>query len=347
VTLDPHKWLYQPFECGCLMVRDGRQLDQAFVITPDYLEEAHAGDREVNFADRSFQLTRATRALKLWVSLKYFGVDAFRAAIDRALDLARLAERRVSESRRLELMLPTSLGITCFRRRFEGVEDEERLAQLNAQLVKSLEESGLGLVSSTRLRGRFAIRLCVLNHTSAAADVERVLDWLESAEISPASAVSAGVDGTRERHPVAAAVRLERDRVDAATLRAMPFFAPLDARQLDRVAGSARVIAVDVGEAIVRRWEAARDFYVIAQGRAEVRDDTERVGELGPGDFFGELAALDWGASYGYPRLASVIAMSPLTAVVLSSDALNALMRDVPSVARRVRTAVRERLPRL
>jgi CRP-like cAMP-binding protein len=85
---------------------------------------------------------------------------------------------------------------------------------------------------------------------------------------------------------------------------------------------------------------------VIAQGRADVRDDTERVGVLGPGDFFGELAAIDWGASYGYPRLASVIATSPLTAVVLSSDVLNALMRDVPSVAQRVRAAVRERLPR-
>jgi hypothetical protein len=252
----------------------------------------------------------------------------------------------VSESPQLELILPTSLGITCFRRRFDGVEDEEQLAQLNAQLVKSLEASGLGLVSSTRLRGRFAIRLCVLNHTTAAADVERVLDWLESAEVSPAAAVDGTVDSVRDRHPVAAAVRLERGRVDAVALRAMPFFAALDDGQLDRVAGSARVIAVDPGEAIVRRWEAARDFYVIAQGRAEVRDDAERVGELGPGDFFGELAAIDWGASYGYPRLASVIATSPLTAVVLSSDTLNALMRDVPSVAQRVRTAVRERLPR-
>jgi len=346
VTLDPHKWLYQPFECGCLMVRDGRLLDEAFVITPDYLKEAHVGDLEVNFSDRSFQLTRTTRALKLWVSLKYFGVDAFREAIDRALDLARLAERLVSESRQLELLVPTSLGITCFRRRFEGVGDEEQLAQLNAKLVKGLEESGVGLVSSTRLRGRFAIRLCVLNHTTSAADVERVLRWLESAEISPAAAVDGVVDSVRERHPIAAAVRLERDRVDAAALRAMPFFAPLDDGQLDRVAGSARVIAVNPGEAIVRRWDAARDFYVIAHGRADVRDDTERVGVLGPGDFFGELAAIDWGASYGYPRLASVIATSPLTAVVLSSDVLNALMRDVPSVAQRVRAAVRERLPR-
>ena len=186
----------------------------------------------------------------------------------------------------------------------------------------------------------------MLNHTTAAADLERVLAWLESAEIAPAAAVDAVIDSVRDRHPVAAAVRLERDHVDAAALRAMPFFAALDDGQLDRVAGAARVIALNPGDAIVRRWESARDFYVIAHGRADVRDDKERVGELGAGDFFGELAALDWGASYGYPRLASVVATSPLTAVVLSSDVLNALMRDVPGVAQRVRTAVRERLPR-
>jgi glutamate/tyrosine decarboxylase-like PLP-dependent enzyme len=181
VTLDPHKWLYQPFECGCLLVRDGQQLDDAFVVTPDYLREIQVRDQEVNFSDRGFQLTRASRALKLWVSLQYFGVDAFRAAIDRSLDLAALAERRVGESGALELLLPTSLGVTCFRRRFDGVEDEERLDQLNAQLVRGLVASGIGMVSSTRLRERFAIRLCVLNHTTAAEDVERVLAWLETA----------------------------------------------------------------------------------------------------------------------------------------------------------------------
>jgi glutamate/tyrosine decarboxylase-like PLP-dependent enzyme len=347
VTLDPHKWLYQPFECGCLMVRDGQRLDDAFVITPDYLLDVQPGEHEVNFSDRSFQLTRITRALKLWVSLKYFGIDAFRAAIDRSLDLAELAQRRVAESSELELLLPTSLGVTCFRRRFPGVEDEGQLARLNAQLVKGLEASGLGLVSSTRLGGRFAIRLCVLNHTSAAEDVTRVLDWLETAEVAPAGAIETLAESAHDRHPDVAAVRLERGRIDAAALCALAFFAPLDDEQLERVAASARVVSVAAGEPIVRQWEAARDFFVIVEGTAEVRGDAGHIGDLGAGDFFGELAALEWGAGYGYPRLASVIATSPLVAVVLSGDALNALMREAPAVAARVQAAIRERLPRL
>ena len=64
VTLDPHKWLYQPFECGCLLVREGRLLDEAFLITPDYLKDIEVARQEVNFSDRSFQLTRVSRALK-------------------------------------------------------------------------------------------------------------------------------------------------------------------------------------------------------------------------------------------------------------------------------------------
>jgi hypothetical protein len=346
VTLDPHKWLYQPFECGCLLVRDGRLLDEAFVITPDYLKDVEAARQEVNFSDRGFQLTRVSRAIKLWVSLRYFGLDAFRAAIDRTLDLALLAQRRVQESGELELLLPTSLGVTCFRRRFEGVDDEERLARLNAQLVQGLADSGLGLISSTRLRGRYALRLCVLNHTTTAADVERVLDWLEQAEVEPADAVVTVAESVRDRHPDSSAVRLERDRIDPARLATLPLFASLDGEQLERVAGSARVLFAEPGETIVRKWESARDFYVLADGTAEARNEDEHLRHLGPGDFFGELAAREWGAGFSYPRLATVVATSPVEAIVLSSDALNALMREAPEVTRLVDRAVRERLPR-
>src|SRR4051812_10208321 len=88
LTLDPHKWLYQPYECGCLLVRDGGVLRRAFEIVPDYLRDAEADDAEVNFSDLGLQLSRSARAFKLWFSLRYFGIDAFVAAIDRALDLA-------------------------------------------------------------------------------------------------------------------------------------------------------------------------------------------------------------------------------------------------------------------
>jgi glutamate/tyrosine decarboxylase-like PLP-dependent enzyme len=185
VTLDPHKWLYQPYEAGCLLVREGPLLSQAFQITADYMQDTAVGGVEVNFADRGIQLTRSARALKLWMSLQYFGVDAFRRAIDRSLDLAEFAERRIRESSELELLSPATLGVVCFRRRPAGLDEEGTLERLNADLDRLLAESGEGMISSTRIDGRFALRLCVLNHRSRAEDVERVLTWLERAPTAP------------------------------------------------------------------------------------------------------------------------------------------------------------------
>ena len=93
VTLDPHKWLFQPMECGSVLIRDGDRLEGTFAIHPDYLDGSSAhGPGEVNLADRGLQLSRGFRALKVWVSVQTFGLAAFRAAIQRNLELAELAE---------------------------------------------------------------------------------------------------------------------------------------------------------------------------------------------------------------------------------------------------------------
>jgi CRP-like cAMP-binding protein len=171
-----------------------------------------------------------------------------------------------------------------------------------------------------------------------------VLRWLEEADVD--AAVEVVPAPPRDRHPDTTSVRLERGRIAAPTLRALPLFASLTDAQLRGVARSARLASAAPGEEIVRRWEAARDFYVLVEGTAEVRSDGEHIRDLGRGDFFGALAALGWGASFGYARLAMVIATSPVQAAVLSSHALNALMRESPGVAAQVERAVRERLPR-
>lgn len=179
VTLDPHKWLYQPFEAGCLLVRERDQLLRSFRILPDYLRDAEvSGDREVNFGDLGIQLTRSARALKIWVSIQYFGVEAFRAAIDRCLDLAQLATSRIEDEPELELLSPPTLGIVCFRRRPPGIHDEKELARVNSAVLARMAASGEGMISSTRLHGRYALRLCVLNHASGPDDVVRAVRFV-------------------------------------------------------------------------------------------------------------------------------------------------------------------------
>jgi selenocysteine lyase/cysteine desulfurase len=333
VTLDPHKWLYQPYECGCLLVRDATTLDAAFAITPDYLRDSAAARGEINFADRGMQLTRTSRALKIWMSLHYFGVEAFRTAIDRSLDLAELAAGYVEHSSVLELAAKPSLGIVCFRRRFDEDEDAR-----NAGLVAALERSGLGLVSSTRLRGRYAIRLCPLNHTTGPEDVERVLAFLETAEPATEAAL--------ERDREVSGVWLREPTVRPNDLARVPLFSSLDADQLDRVAEMARMREAGPGERIVEQWSTSREFYVVLEGAVDVFIDDERVNTLGAGDFFGEFAALDWAAGFTYPRLASVVAKEPLRLLVFPDGALTELVRHFPGVETVIRETLHDRLPR-
>ena len=350
LTLDPHKWLYQPFECGCVLVRAGERLRTAFEVVPDYLKDAQAhAAGEVNFSDLGFQLTRGSRALKLWLSLSYFGVDAFRAAIDRSLDLAVQAERLIRGSAELELVSPAHLGIVCFRRRFDGAEHEWQSARLNAALVGRFEQSGLGLVSSTTLNGRYAIRLCILNHTTGEGDVERAIDWFVRAPVPSLSDPSAQMAlSVEDRAPSvsdgwaggAPAFRLEE-------VAAMPLFADLPPAHVARVARWSRELRVPPGETVVERWDSARDFYVIVDGEAEVAIDDEFVRDLAPGDFFGEVAALDWGSGYGYVRTATVLATSELRLLVLDPARLDTLIRACPALGDTLQAAARERMRRM
>jgi aromatic-L-amino-acid/L-tryptophan decarboxylase len=342
VTLDPHKWLYQPFECGCLLVRDGERLRRAFTLIPDYLADVEAADEEVNFADLGVQLTRNARAFKVWLSVSMFGVAAFRAAIDASLDLARRAEARVRERPELELLSPAQLGIICFRRRFPGGEAAQDAG--NAAIVRALAASGRGLVSSTRLHGSYAIRLCALNHASTVADVEATLDWLATADAPPAPlGVARGIGRPGARQATLAEAE-SGVGVEPAVLESVPLFAALHPVRRAVLAAAARAEARSKGEAVVRRFESGRDFYVILAGRAEIHVGDRVVRELQVGDFFGELAALDWGGDYGYPRLATVVAATDLRMAKLSAETLRALMADSPEIDAAIRRAASERL---
>jgi aromatic-L-amino-acid/L-tryptophan decarboxylase len=349
VTMDPHKWLYQPFECGAVLVRNGALLREAFEVHPTYLQDTASRNGEVNLAEQGLQLTRMSRALKLWLSLRYFGVDAFAAAIDRALDITLAAQSRIEASPELELLTPATLGIVCFRRHPAGVDGEQELEHLNTALLAALAESGHGLVSSTRLRGRYAVRLCVLNHSTGPADVDAVLDWLERAPAPP-------YDGRTRRSGASALETRTADLTvgwpgavgaEPEQLRSVPLLADVSEEVLGWVATVGRRRHVAAGDVVIRQWDVDRDFYLLLSGEADVLSEDRLLTTMRDGDFFGEVAALDWGASFGYPRLATVCARSDLVLLALTDAELAELMRSVPAIDRRVRAAAAERATRL
>ncbi|MGZ6669214.1 MAG: aminotransferase class V-fold PLP-dependent enzyme [Solirubrobacteraceae bacterium] len=348
VTLDPHKWLYQPFECGCVLVRDGELLRRAFEVVPDYLKDAVPNAGEVNFSDLGFQLTRSSRALKLWLSLSYFGVDSFREAIDRSLDLAAEAERIVTREPDLELMSPAQLGIVCFRRRVARAEKEWQSARLNAALVGRFEQSGLGLVSSTVLDGRYAIRLCILNHTTTQADVEGAIEWFARSPVPSLADESAAIAlSIEDRAPSVVDGLSGAGAFGVQELAAIPLFADLPPDEVRRAARWSRELCVGAGETVVERWDAARDFYVIVDSEADVYIEGEYVRHLARGDFFGEVAALDWGSGFGYVRTATVVAACDLRLLALDPDQLGVLIRACAGLGQKLRVAARERMRRI
>lgn len=179
LTLDPHKQLYVPFECGCLMVRDATALTDVFRIYPEYLQDVEPGEEEVNFADRGEQLTRYARALKIWMSVNYYGTEAIAAAIDDAMDLALLVESSVVASETLELLSPARFGIVCFRAnpRDSAIDLDALNQRVNARVV----QEGRFLISSTRIRGSFSLRVCILGYRTTADDIRELMSAIEDA----------------------------------------------------------------------------------------------------------------------------------------------------------------------
>ena len=346
VVLDPHKWLAMPFEVGCLLVRDGSTLERAFELHPEYLQDRHEIAQSVNFADRGLQLTRASRAIKVWLAIQTFGVDAFRTAIDRAMDLVVAAQRWIEADPRLELVSPASLGILTFRRRGRPGEAEVDVDRRNEQIVASLGASGDLVLTSTVIGGRYAIRLCVLNHTSGEADVRYAFERVASEDVVAVPGTPQRDEGAdRAARQAALAARwLTAHAVAPDDLRHVDGFESLTDEQACRFLGAAREEHYAVGQALTERWARSRTFYIVLDGRLSVRMDDREVNVLEPGDHLGEIAAIDWGRDFSYGRTATVVCLVPTTVLAFPAAALRELMAEAPKVDRSIRRIAHARL---
>jgi aromatic-L-amino-acid decarboxylase len=179
LSFDPHKWLFQSIECGCVLLRDASLLKATYRIMPEYLADVHRNVTEVNPCDYGIQLTRGFRALKVWMSIQYFGMDAFRAAIDRGFALAEFAEAKLRTMRNWEVVTPAQMAIVTFRRRDA---DEQYYHKLHDAMLRD----GFALATSTVLNGRTALRLCPINPRTTDADIGQTLDWIDTLNVDPA-----------------------------------------------------------------------------------------------------------------------------------------------------------------
>jgi aromatic-L-amino-acid decarboxylase len=179
VAVDPHKWLYVPVDAGLVLVRDGQGLRDAFSLVPPYLRadgNAHGVQGPPWFSEYSFEQSRPFRGLKVWMALRQFGLEGYRALVTRDIGLARYLAQRVRAAADLELWEPQGLSIVCFRVAPPSLAaDEDALDALNRHVLQEVQLGGEGFVSGTVLRGRTWLRACVVNPRATEADVDAVL----------------------------------------------------------------------------------------------------------------------------------------------------------------------------
>jgi aromatic-L-amino-acid/L-tryptophan decarboxylase len=178
LAVDPHKWLFCPFEIGCVLVRDGAFLKDTFHIMPEYLRDTEIIDQPFNFCDYGIQLTRGFRALKLWMTLKVFGLDAVRDAVSAGIENARIAGRIITESSNWEIVTPAQLGVITFRAVAKGRAPAE-IDLLHRSIVKRLIGDGFAFLSSTVLNGRTVLRMCTINPNTTEKDIRDTIGHLD------------------------------------------------------------------------------------------------------------------------------------------------------------------------
>ncbi len=178
LSLDPHKWLYQPADCGCLLFRDAGAAHKAFAHTGDYAKVLNEEPLEgFAFFEESLELSRRFRALKLWLSLRYHGRQTFENAIRTDLAHAQHLAQKIAAEPSLELLAPVGLSAVCFRfKGWGGGQSDDALNALNAAILKRVLKRGRVFFSNATVRGRFALRACFVNHRTTDADVDAVVE---------------------------------------------------------------------------------------------------------------------------------------------------------------------------
>jgi aromatic-L-amino-acid decarboxylase len=182
ISLDPHKWLYQPLDCGCLLYGSPQAAQTAFAHSGDYARSLNADPVEgFVFFEESLELSRRFRALKLWLSLRYHGVSAFRHSIAKDMAQARRLADAIQSEAELELLAPVDLSAICFRHRGRESQPDNEIDALNLAILKRVVARGRVYLSNASIRGKFSLRACIVNHRTKDADVDCIIREVLSA----------------------------------------------------------------------------------------------------------------------------------------------------------------------
>ncbi|MCF6346929.1 MAG: aminotransferase class V-fold PLP-dependent enzyme [Flavobacteriaceae bacterium] len=181
LTVDPHKWFFQPYEIGCLLVKDHKWLSKTFSEKPVYLRDIEGNESEINFYDHGIQLTRRFRALKFYMSIKTFGLNAFRKAIQYSITLTENLEDILRKSPKWEVISPATLAVINFRCNPINYNlPELALDKLNQHISKQIIVSRNAVLVTTILLDQVVLRMCLINPRTTIDDLQETLSLCEN-----------------------------------------------------------------------------------------------------------------------------------------------------------------------
>jgi glutamate/tyrosine decarboxylase-like PLP-dependent enzyme len=177
IAFDLHKWMYMPYDIGCILVRDPEAHQRPFTTHASYLSRLPRGAAPIDRDPGTLgpELSSELRGLKAWLLLKEHGAGKYGRLIEQNVAQAAYLADRVRATPELELMAPVPLNIVCFRYRGDGSGGVD-LDQLNTELLMGLQERGIAVPSQTMLGGRFALRVAIVNHRSRREDFDLLVD---------------------------------------------------------------------------------------------------------------------------------------------------------------------------
>lgn len=189
VVVNPHKWMYVPFEAGGVLVKDPEHLRRTFSTIPDYLKSDQQNGGRTDLMEYNLPLTKEFKALKVWMTLKAYGADRIRKEIASDIDKAAYLADLVKEHEQLELVAHGPLSIVCFRYNPGGL-DGESLNKLNDRIINQIEADGRVFLTGTKIRGKTALRACFINHRTQKNDI----DFLRNVVLEIASDLTSELD---------------------------------------------------------------------------------------------------------------------------------------------------------
>ncbi|KAG5744525.1 hypothetical protein H9Q69_006854 [Fusarium xylarioides] len=180
ISWDAHKWLFQTYSCSLILVRNKINLIKVFNNDGDYLRDALDDEEIPNFWNLGMELTRPSRALKLWFTLRVLGVERFGKMVDHGFHLAEIAEAEILKLSDWEITSRASMAIVTFRYAPAG-KTEEELDELNAAISKHLVKNNIGLILTTKLRGRVVLRICSISPVLGGGEMAEVIQQTDKA----------------------------------------------------------------------------------------------------------------------------------------------------------------------